>query len=99
MCGGQDRTISIHDTLTRSSEMSSYSRHQCPMVHAIRNAHQFAIETVQWYPHDNGLFTSSGMDGSLKLWDATTMTEALAFENFSEGVCYKLKQSKNTIYM
>eukprot|EP00040_Diaphanoeca_grandis_P009853 m.50431 g.50431 ORF g.50431 m.50431 type:complete len:384 (-) comp21297_c1_seq1:52-1203(-) len=86
ICGSQDKAISIYDTLVRSKNLGS--RYRCPSVHKIKQAHAFSVETVQWYPHDNGLFTSSGMDGCVKLWDARTMQEALCFSDFTGGVVY-----------
>ena len=32
---------------------------------SLHDAQSFSIETVQWYPHDNGLFTSSGKPPAL----------------------------------
>ena len=31
------------------------------------------METVQWYPHDTGMFTSSSFDKTLKVWDTNTL--------------------------
>lgn len=37
------------------------------------DAHKFSVETVQWYPHDTGMFTSSSFDKTLKIWDTNTL--------------------------
>ena len=35
---------------------------------------------VEWYPCDTGLFTTSSVDGSVKVWDSNTLTSATTFE-------------------
>lgn len=37
------------------------------------DVHRFSVETVQWYPHDTGMFTSSSFDKTLKIWDTNTL--------------------------
>lgn len=37
------------------------------------DVHRFSVETVQWYPHDTGMFTSSSFDKTLKIWDTQTL--------------------------
>ncbi|RUS75137.1 hypothetical protein EGW08_017100, partial [Elysia chlorotica] len=41
-----------------------------------RGAHKRSIETVQWFPLDTGIFTSSGTDRLLKIWDANRLQTA-----------------------
>ena len=36
-------------------------------------AHKFSIEAVQWYPRDNGMFITSSLDKSVKVWDSNTL--------------------------
>ncbi|NWI90935.1 ERCC8 protein, partial [Pitta sordida] len=50
------------------------------------DVHRFSVETVQWYPHDTGMFTSSSFDKTLKIWDTNTLQPADVF-NF-EGTVY-----------
>ena len=38
-----------------------------------RGTHKHSVETVQWYPMDTGLFTSSGADQQLKIWDTNRL--------------------------
>ena len=45
-----------------------------------RHVHKRSVETVQWYPHDTGMFTSSSMDMKLKIWDTNTLVPADVFE-------------------
>ncbi|EMP39968.1 DNA excision repair protein ERCC-8 [Chelonia mydas] len=37
------------------------------------DVHKFSVETVQWYPRDTGMFTSSSFDKTLKIWDTNTL--------------------------
>ena len=34
-----------------------------------------STSVVQWYPSDNAVFVSSGVDGQLKVWDANHLTQ------------------------
>ncbi|XP_074185013.1 DNA excision repair protein ERCC-8 isoform X3 [Rhinolophus sinicus] len=49
------------------------------------DVHKYSVETVQWYPHDTGMFTSSSFDKTLKVWDTNTLQAADVF-NFEETV-------------
>uniref|UniRef100_A0A8C8ZNX0 ERCC excision repair 8, CSA ubiquitin ligase complex subunit n=1 Tax=Prolemur simus TaxID=1328070 RepID=A0A8C8ZNX0_PROSS len=50
-----------------------------------RDVHKYSVETVQWYPHDTGMFTSSSFDKTLKVWDTNTLQIADVF-TFEETV-------------
>ncbi len=42
-----------------------------------RHVHKFSVETVQWYPHDTGMFVSSSFDKTMKVWDTETLKVCL----------------------
>ena len=42
-------------------------------------AHKFSVETVTWFPHDTGMFITSGMDHTIKIWDTNTWTVSSLF--------------------
>lgn len=44
-----------------------------------RDAHKRSVESVQWYPFDTGIFTSSGTDRTLKIWDANRLQVIIYF--------------------
>ncbi|KAG5181246.1 WD40-repeat-containing domain protein [Tribonema minus] len=46
---------------------------------AALRGHCYAASAVQWYPVDNGLFISAGMDGVVKAWDTNTFKVVLDF--------------------
>ncbi|KAM8793350.1 LOW QUALITY PROTEIN: DNA excision repair protein ERCC-8-like [Eudromia elegans] len=51
-------------------------------LHKIRShpdVHKYSVETVQWYPHDTGMFTSSSFDKTLKICDTNTLQPADVF--------------------
>ncbi|XP_061474727.1 DNA excision repair protein ERCC-8 isoform X2 [Rhineura floridana] len=56
-----------------------------PLLESHPDVHKFSVETVQWYPHDTGMFTSSSFDKTLKIWDTNTLQTADVF-NFEETV-------------
>lgn len=58
----------------------------------------FSVETVQWYPWDNGLFTTSGGDKILKIWDANRLEVCfLHVKIISVAVCFRLQTEKKNI--
>ncbi|KAJ3414760.1 DNA excision repair protein ERCC-8 [Chytridiales sp. JEL 0842] len=47
--------------------------------------HKFSVTGANWFPFDTGLFTSSSMDGTVKVWDTNAMEVACTF-NLNEKV-------------
>ncbi|KAI9344204.1 WD40-repeat-containing domain protein [Zopfochytrium polystomum] len=41
--------------------------------------HKFSITGVNWYPLDTGLFTSSSMDCTIKIWDTNSLESVCSF--------------------
>ena len=54
-------------------------------------AHDSIITHVQWYPADNGAFISSSLDGSLLVWDASSLCTAGAFEVEDKIFCAQMR--------
>ena len=80
LSGSADGSIAIHDLQDVSTETHvngvSYAQTYkmvCSVSSGNRNAHRASIETVQWFPLDTGIFTSSGTDRTLKVWDANRL--------------------------
>ncbi|XP_026721364.1 DNA excision repair protein ERCC-8 isoform X2 [Athene cunicularia] len=86
LSGGSDGIIVIHDLENLSGE----PQYTCKAIHLVGRGHpyvhRFSVETVQWYPRDTGLFTSSSFDKTLKIWDTNVLQPADTF-NF-EGTVY-----------
>ena len=76
LCGGSDGAIYIHDTANFSGSPRFCSRLVASVPRSARHAHVGSVESVQWYPLDHGIFTTSGMDRKLKVWDANEMRPA-----------------------
>ncbi|XP_070791969.1 DNA excision repair protein ERCC-8 [Pituophis catenifer annectens] len=85
LSGGSDGTIVLYD-LENFSRTPCYT---CKVICSVgRNhpsVHKYSVETVQWYPHDTGMFTSSSFDKTLKIWDTNTLQPADEF-HFDETV-------------
>uniref|UniRef100_T1JNL3 Uncharacterized protein n=1 Tax=Strigamia maritima TaxID=126957 RepID=T1JNL3_STRMM len=73
LSGSSDGTVVIHDT----DNLRGTPKYTCQVISKIdrnyKKGHKFSVETVQWSPIDTGMFTSSDLDGSLKIWDTNTM--------------------------
>jgi len=48
------------------------------LVH-IKQAHRFSVSCVSWYPTDTGMFASSSMDSTVKVWDTNAVDTACTF--------------------
>ncbi|CAH1243109.1 ERCC8 [Branchiostoma lanceolatum] len=84
--GGADGVIAIYDTHNLSGTPSNTSEAVCTVGRSHRHVHKYSVETVRWYPHDTGLFTSSSMDKTLKVWDTNVLLPAEVFQ--FEGTVY-----------
>ena len=70
-------TILLHDLVPQKEEP-----YTCPAVCRIRPAPGKAasISRIQWYPHDTGIFTTSGSDQMLKIWDTNALSVVERFK-------------------
>ncbi|KAJ2538302.1 hypothetical protein GGF49_005999, partial [Coemansia sp. RSA 1853] len=44
------------------------------------SGHTNTVTSVEWYPVDNGMFSTASLDHTVKIWDAHAMTEASQFD-------------------
>nr|CAB3243396.1 CKN1 Cockayne syndrome 1 homolog [Phallusia mammillata] len=79
---GSSKKISIHDTwnLYRKEDLNSHSLPQVACVGSQerhkRYMHKNTVNFVQWYPRDTGLFVTSSLDGTIKIWDTNKLKPA-----------------------
>ncbi|XP_075240112.1 DNA excision repair protein ERCC-8-like isoform X2 [Convolutriloba macropyga] len=52
------------------------------------NSHSRCVSRVQWWPVDNGIFTSSGHDAVLNVWDANELEVVCEYTSSSCGIIY-----------
>ncbi|XP_066567519.1 DNA excision repair protein ERCC-8 [Amia ocellicauda] len=86
LSGGADGVIVIYDLENSDRKPHFTCKSVCTVGRSHRHVHKFSVETVQWYPHDTGMFISSSFDKTLKVWDTESLTPAEVF-NF-EGTVY-----------
>ena len=84
--------IGIHDI-----ECCSFKNkfHCNSIMEADRNHmgnHRQSIETIQWYPHDSGMFVSSSADKTVRVWDTNALEVVETFK--FEGIVYHHQMSK-----
>lgn len=85
--------IAIHDI-----EECFYSdKFQCKAIvtvnRSLKDSHKHSVETVQWYPNDTGMFLSSSVDRTLRVWDTNAIQ---VVENFQlEGIIYQHQMPVN----
>ena len=85
--------IAIHDI-----EECFYSdKFQCKAIgtvnSSLKDSHKHSVETVQWYPNDTGMFLSSSVDRTLRVWDTNALE---VVENFQlEGIVYQHQMPVN----
>ncbi|XP_061474747.1 DNA excision repair protein ERCC-8 isoform X4 [Rhineura floridana] len=85
LSGGSDGVIVLYDLENWSKKPCYTCKAVCSVGRSHPDVHKFSVETVQWYPHDTGMFTSSSFDKTLKIWDTNTLQTADVF-NFEETV-------------
>lgn len=75
-CGG-DGLISVYDV---SNELDKRGYTAKPIQSSKRQTRDLAVSCIQWYPFDNGMFTSGSFDGNVCVWDTNTFTTAHTFK-------------------
>ncbi|XP_053910032.1 DNA excision repair protein ERCC-8 isoform X3 [Cuculus canorus] len=86
LSGGSDGVIVLYDLENLSRNPNYTCKALCSVGRSHPDVHRFSVETVQWYPHDTGMFTSSSFDKTLKIWDTNTLQSADVFH--FEGTVY-----------
>ncbi|XP_041358776.1 DNA excision repair protein ERCC-8-like [Gigantopelta aegis] len=76
LSGATNGTVAIHDLEDFSGDFRHIYKHVCGVNRDNRHAHKHSVTTVQWYPLDTGLFTTSGTDKVLKIWDTNRLIPA-----------------------
>ncbi|MEE6461271.1 hypothetical protein FKM82_001247 [Ascaphus truei] len=79
LSGGTDGVIVLYDLANFSKNLSYTCKSLCKVGKGHPDVHKFSVETVQWYPHDTGIFTSSSFDKTLKIWDTNSLRVAEVF--------------------
>ncbi|KAJ2476763.1 hypothetical protein IWW56_004732 [Coemansia sp. RSA 2131] len=54
------------------------------------SGHTNTVTSVEWYPVDNGMFSTASLDHMVKIWDAHAMTEASQFDLECRVFCQKM---------
>lgn len=86
LSGGSDGVIAIYDLENATKKLQYTCKAICTVGRSHGHVHKFSVETVQWYPCDTGMFTSSSFDKTLKIWDTNRLLPAEVFT--FEGTVY-----------
>ncbi|XP_020639400.1 DNA excision repair protein ERCC-8 isoform X1 [Pogona vitticeps] len=86
LSGGSDGVIVLYDLENLGGKPCYTCKAVCSVGRSHPDVHKFSVETVQWYPHDTGMFTSSSFDKTLKIWDTNTLQSVEVFT--FEGTVY-----------
>ncbi|ODM92514.1 DNA excision repair protein ERCC-8 [Orchesella cincta] len=68
LAGSSDGSWYVHDTFNFTQSLDHEKK--CVLRCSPRTHHTRSISTVEWFPSDNGAFSTSGYDGFLCIWDA-----------------------------
>ncbi|XP_053316535.1 DNA excision repair protein ERCC-8 [Spea bombifrons] len=79
LSGGADGVIVLYDLINLSKTPSYTCKAVCKVGKSHPDVHKYSVETVQWYPRDTGIFTSSSFDKTLKIWDTNSLQLAEVF--------------------
>ena len=80
LSGGADGVIVIHDVTNTEGVPRCTFPSVCSVGRSNRDRHKYSVPaaTVTWYPLDTGMFTSSGFDKLLKVWDTNTLEVSIS---------------------
>ncbi|KAG5280707.1 hypothetical protein AALO_G00063110 [Alosa alosa] len=90
LSGGADGVIVIYDLENGSRKPQYTCKAMCTVGRSSRHVHKFSVETVQWYPHDTGMFISSSFDKTMKVWDTETLKPAEVFQFEGNVYCHHM---------
>ncbi|XP_026098691.1 DNA excision repair protein ERCC-8-like [Carassius auratus] len=90
LSGGSDGVIVIYDLENNSKKPQYTCKAICTVGRSSRHVHKFSVETVQWYPHDTGMFVSSSFDKTMKVWDTETLKPAEEFQFDGNVYCHHM---------
>ncbi|KAJ2003321.1 hypothetical protein H4R26_003136 [Coemansia thaxteri] len=86
---GDDFSIKLYD-LNSFETTATCTRKISPSASSATPAHNRRISCVEWYPVDNGMFTTSSLDHTLKVWDSGSLAEACVFDLESRVFCHRM---------
>lgn len=93
LSGFSDGTAAIHDVVNQTGNVKYTCKVVCKIDRHNRYKHKTSIQSVCWYPLDTGIFTTSGTDKLLKVWDTNNLIVSINMINEN----YKtLKLIRNT---
>ncbi|XP_028852400.1 DNA excision repair protein ERCC-8 [Denticeps clupeoides] len=90
LSGGSDGVIVVYDLENNSKKPQYTCKAICTVGRSSRHVHKFSVETVQWYPHDTGMFISSSFDKTMKVWDTETLKPAEVFQFEGNVYCHHM---------
>ncbi|KAM4616059.1 DNA excision repair protein ERCC-8 isoform 1-T1 [Polymixia lowei] len=90
LSGGADGVIVIYDLENCSRKLQYTCKAISTVGRSSRYVHKFSVETVQWYPHDTGMFVSSSFDKTMKVWDTETLRPAEVFQFEGNVYCHHM---------
>ncbi|XP_055345286.1 DNA excision repair protein ERCC-8-like [Paramacrobiotus metropolitanus] len=79
LSGGGDGSINIHGLTKDSRSVQQTFPVLGKIIPGSRFAHEYAVSACQFYPHDPGVFTTSGHDGKVKVFDTAKMMQVHQF--------------------
>ncbi|XP_071485001.1 DNA excision repair protein ERCC-8-like [Diadema antillarum] len=95
LSGGADGVVAIYDTECIPEVREFTCETVCTVGRSNRHVHKHSVETVQWYPRDTGMFTSSSMDMTLKVWDTNALVPAERFVLRKPVYCHHMSPVAN----
>ncbi|XP_065834594.1 DNA excision repair protein ERCC-8-like [Oscarella lobularis] len=90
LSGGADAAIAIYDTRNVRGEKTFKAEVEYTIPGKRPPGHNYSVNSIQWYPHDTGMFISSSSDKSLKIWDANRLMVAEQFLFSGPVYCHHL---------
>ncbi|KAF9175046.1 DNA excision repair protein ERCC-8 [Mortierella sp. AD010] len=75
LSGGGDGNIHVYDL----DESEREERRIIKSMASAYSGHKGGVSRARWYPFDNGMFTTSSFDNTVKVWDTNAMEYAAVY--------------------
>ncbi|KAJ2083163.1 hypothetical protein H4R24_000993, partial [Coemansia sp. RSA 988] len=90
LSAGADASVQLFD-LDACKQGDNGARQIESAQHISRGSgHTRMITCIEWYPVDNGMFSTASFDHTLRVWDTNEMTEACQFDFECRVYCHKM---------
>ncbi|KAJ2610292.1 hypothetical protein H4S08_003667 [Coemansia sp. RSA 1365] len=80
LSAGADTSVQLFDLDLYAQNSNGVRKIESAQHISRGSGHKRMISSIEWYPVDNGMFSTASYDHTLRVWDTSEMTEACQFD-------------------